>query len=237
MALTYTQYLTNLANLLPIASTDADYTTILPTCIDDAEQRLYRELDLLNTVTTGTTALSTGTRSLSLPAALGSFIVTQQLNVITPSTTTSPDSGTRNPLAPASKEMIDYLYPSSTGSGVPSYFAMQGQSTVLVAPWPDKAYTVEWVGTLRPTALSSTVTTTLLSVYFPDLFIAASMVFMAGWMKNYGAAVDDPQQGISWEAHFKNLLQSAQVEEARKKFSAVGWSPRQPMPLATPPQS
>jgi hypothetical protein len=53
-------------------------------------------------------------------------------------------------------------------------------------------------------------------------------------MKNYGAAVDDPKQGVTWESHLQSLMASAQVEENRKKFAGPGWSPKQPEPLATP---
>ncbi len=163
-------------------------------------------------------------------------MVTQGFNVITPSGTTNPDSGTRNPLAPTTKEALNYLWPSATGSTVPVYMAPVTQSSWVVGPWPDAAYTVEVTGTIRPNALSSSNTTTLLSVYFPALFVAASMVRLSGYMKNYGAAVDDPKMAVTWSMRYQDLLKGAEVEEARKKFSAAAWSDKQPAPLATPPR-
>lgn len=229
MSLTYSTWVSSLANLAQIPSSDPNFQTMLPNCIDDAEQRLYRELDLRNTVVRDSSAAFTaGLRTFTLPSTIGTFIVTQQVNVITPAGTTNPELGTRNPLTPTTKEHLDYFWPSVTGSAVPTYFALINQTTAISGPWPNQAYQFEVVGTIRPTPLSSTNVTTFLSVNFPDLFIAASMVFTAGYMKNYGSAVDDPQQGVSWESHYQKLVASALAEEQRKKFQSEAWSDKTP---------
>lgn len=238
MALTYTTYVSSLANLAPTLTGDPGFQTDLPNIIDDAEFQCYTDLDLLNTVVSDSSAaLSTGTRSFSLPSANGTFIVTQGFNVITPAGTVNPDLGTRNPLLPISKEALTVLYPSTAGSSVPQYMAPVSQSAWIVGPWPDATYQVEVTGTIRPAPLSSSNVTTLLSVYFPALFLAQSMVRLAGYMKNYGAAVDDPKMAVTWSSRYKELLASAEVEEARKKFSSSGWSDKNPTPIATPPRT
>lgn len=227
MSLTYATYVASLINLAPTVASDSNFATDLPNIIDDAEQRLYRELDLENTVVIDATGtLATGTSIVNLPASIGTFIVTQQIVV----------NGTAS-LLPIAKEALAILYPSSVGSAIPQYMAPVSQSTFMVGPWPDQAYPIAVTGTIRPAPLSSSNTTTLLSVYFPDLLIAASMVRVAGYLKNYGAAVDDPQQGVTWEQHFGKLLASAQTEEARKRFASAGWSDKSPTPLATPPRA
>lgn len=236
--LTYTDYVNDLANLLVVPSSDAGYQTVLPNIIDDAELRLYRELDLLSTsVRDSSAAMTAGNRNFTLPTASGTFIVTDELNVITPVATTNPELGTRNALTPTSEEMLNALWPSVSGSTVPQYFAMVNQGVAIVGPWPDAAYTVEAVGTIRPAALSASNVTTILSTYFPDLMIAASMVFGAAYQKNFGAAVDDPKSGVTWEAHLQALLKSASTEEARKKFTSTAWSSKEPSPMATPPRT
>jgi len=232
--LTYTTFVSTVQNLAVIPAGDPNFATDLPSIIDDAELRCYRALDLLNTFTTATGTLATATRSFAIPSTNGTFVVTESFNVITPAGTTNPDQGTRNALVPVSREVVNFLWPSSTGSTVPLYMAPLSQSAWLVAPWPDAAYTVEVVGTIRPSALSSSNVTTLLSVYFPDLLVAASMTRVAAYLKNYGAAVDDPKMGPTWDAHFMTLLQSAEVEENRKKFASAAWSSKNPTPLATP---
>ncbi len=236
--LNYTSYVNSLGNLIPIATTAAEFQLALINTIDDAEQRLYRELQLLNTVQRdSSSAFVTGTRTFNLPTSLSTFFVVDSIYAITPAGQTTADSGTRNFLLPASRPFIDALFPSSNGSGVPAYFAPTTQTSFIVGPWPDQAYQAEVVGTFRPSPISATNATTILSVFFPDLLIAASMVFLAGWMKNYGAAVDDPQQGVSWEMHLTKLLASAQTEEAMKKFTSQGWSSKAPAQLATPPRT
>src|SRR5262249_45790885 len=154
MSLTYTTYVSSLANLMVIDATGTAFLADVPNIIDYAELRGYRDLDLLNTVTRDTGMASTSTRTFNLPSNNGTFVVTEQINVITPSGT-QPDSGTRNPLVPTSKEMLDFLYPSASGSTVPLFFAPLTQTTVLFGPWPDSSYTVEVVGTIRPTSLSA----------------------------------------------------------------------------------
>lgn len=237
MSLTYATYVSSLANLLVVPAGDAGFQAVLPNIIDDAEQRLYRELDLLSASVRATGTLTAGTRTFNLPSTNGTFIVTDELNVITPAGTTDPEAGTRNSLVPTSNEMLNNLWPSVTGSTVPQYFAMLDQDTVLVGPWPVASYTVEVVGMIRPNAISTSNATTLLSVFFPDLMIAASMVFAAAYQKNFGAAVDDPKMAVTWESHLQALITSAQTEEARKVFTGPAWSSKEPAPLATPPRT
>lgn len=238
MSLNYTSFVTSLANELVVPVNDANFQIEIPNIIDYAEQRIYRELDLLNTIVRdSSSSLSAGTRTFNLPTSLGTFVVTEDINVVTPAGTANPDSGTRNPLIPASKEMLDFLYPSSTGSGVPQYFGMVTQNQIIVGPWPDQAYQVEVVGTQRPSPLSSSNATTLLSVYFPDLFLMAACVKGSAYLKNFGGVVDDPKMAVTFEAQYGSLKQSADVEENRKKFASQGWSSKEPAPLATPPRT
>jgi hypothetical protein len=238
--LNYTTYVQSLANNLVVSSTNADFQGALLNIIDDAEQRLYRELQLLNTVVRDSSiAFTTNTRTFNLPSAQGTFYVVDSIYAITPAGTVNPDQGTHNYLTPASRSFIDALFPSSAGSGVPAYFAPTTQNSYIVGPWPDQAYQAEVVGTIRPIPISSTNPTTLLSTYFPDCLIAASMVYAAGWQQNFGAsgAIDNPAMATNWESHLQTLLKSAETEEAMKKFTSQGWSSKAPAPLATPPRT
>lgn len=233
MALNYTTYQTQTATLLAMDVTDALYQTILPGMIDYAEQRSYRETDLLNTVTRDTGTLTVGTRTLTLPSNNGRFVVTNGMNVITPSSTTNPDSGTRNPLAPCSRDILDMIWPSTTGAGLPTKYAMITDQEAIVGPSPDATYTVEVIGTIRPTPLSADNTTTYLTLYLPDLFIAASMIYGSGYQKNFGAQSDTPQMAVSWEAQYEKLFASVNVEEQRKRYASGAWGSLQPTTIAT----
>lgn len=237
MALYYSNYISQIANLMPIGSTDAGFQTMVPGMIDYAEQRLYRELDLLYTQTTDATGqTSSDNRNFALPTSVGTFITADQMNVITPAGTQS-SAGTRVPLVPVSREFIDITYPSGqTATGVPAFYAMASNTETILGPAPDDAYYVEVVGIQRPSALSSNNSSTILTQYVPDLMIAASMIFVSGYMRNFGPQGDDPKMGASWESQYQTLMKSASVEQARAKFESEGWTSESPSPVATPPR-
>lgn len=240
MSLTYNTFIASLANMIVVPVNDPNYVIALPNIIADAELRLYRELDLLSTRVTATGPLTAANRNFALPTPTGGngeFVVVEQFNVITPFTATNPELGTRNPLDPVSKEYLDATWPSVTGSGVPSLFAPISQQSWIVGCWPDAAYTVEVVGTIRPAALSFANQTTFLSLHYEDLLLAAALVMSAGYQLNFSAAGDNPQAGATWESHVSTLLNAAKIEEIRKKFGSQGWTSKEPDAIATPPRT
>jgi hypothetical protein len=233
----YNGYITGLANMLVIPPTDSNFLQFLPNCIDDAELSLYRGLDFLSTIVrdqSGT--LTANSRTFTLPQSLGRFVVTESMNYFTPSG--SPT--TRNQLVPTTREFIDAIYGNEAAATTPSlplYYAMITDQQIIVGPPPDAAYTMEVVGTIRPTPLSATNPTTYLTQYFPDLFLAESLIFGYGYLKDFGAATDDPQGSPTWVSHYKMLWDGANTEENRKKYASQGWTSKSPAPLATPPRA
>jgi hypothetical protein len=114
--LTYSTYKTQIATMAVVEETNADFLTILPQAITYAENRIYRDLDLLQTSASITGyQLAIGTRTITIPA--GTLVVSEQINVITPAGTSNPEDGTRNPLLPATKEFLDSVYGSSSSTG------------------------------------------------------------------------------------------------------------------------
>jgi len=236
VSLNYGSYVSQITNLMVTSTADTNFNTMLPGMIDYAEQRIYRELDLQATrISDSTVSLSSAIRSFTLPTDQGSFVVVEQINVWTPDGAGSSNA-TRNPLTPTTKEFLDFAWPTSTATGVPLYCAPLNNTTYIVGPAPDQSYTVEVVGTIRPTPLSTSNSSTFLTQNLPDLFIAASMVFAAGYMRNYGAQADDPQMPGSWESQYKLLFASANAEELRKRYQSQGWTPMTPNPIASPPR-
>ena len=237
MSLTYNSFVTDLANMIVVSPVDVGYVTALPNIIADAELRLYRELDLLSTVTRATGVLVANNRNFTLPQTNGRFVGIEQMNVITPAGQTNPDLGTRHPVQVASKEFLDVIYPSVSGAGIPGSVAPIDDQQWVFGAWPDAAYTVEVVGWIRPAPLSLANQTTFLTLYLEDVFLAAALVMAAGYQMNFSSMGDNPQQAVTWETHVKTLLDSAKVEELRKKFGSQGWSSKAPDPLATTPRT
>lgn len=214
MSLTYTTYVAQLQVLVASTPPDINFDTILPGCIDYAEQRIYRELDLLQTVTTDTSVSTiVGNRQITLP---NSIVAVNGINLFAPASTR------RIPLVPVSRDAVDRVWPGGT-NGVPEMFAMLTQWTVILGPPPDNTYSVEVVGTTRPAPLSATNTSTFISTYLPDMMIAASMVYMSGFQRNFGNMGNDPQMGTSWEGQYQTLFKSANAEELRKQFWGDSW--------------
>ena len=228
-------YVQQIATMAVVEANNADYLIILPQMITYAENRIYRDLDFLFTsISTTSYGLTAGNRQITVPA--GTFVVPEQINLITPSGTSDPNAGTRVPLLPTTKEFLDQVYGSgiSANRGEPKYFAPFGDFTFLVGPYPALNYTCEIVATYRPDSLSATNTTTFISLYLPDLFIMASMIYISAYQRNFGRANDDPQMAITYESQYQALKASAMAEENRKKFEAAAWSSQGASTSATP---
>jgi hypothetical protein len=240
--LTYTTYKTQIAQMAVVAEDDPNFLAILPMMIDYANLRICRDLDLLFTSVSLHGLgykLSAGNRNLSFSQDLGngtSFVVSEQINLITPAGDIDPDLATRTPLMPTTKEFLDAVYGSSLppNQGQPKYFVPFNDTLFLVGPVPDVDYYVEVVGTIRPAPLAAAVPTTFISQYLPDLLVMASMIYISAYQRNFGKESDDPQMAQSYENQYQLLLKSAGVEEARKKFESAAWSSQGPATVASP---
>jgi hypothetical protein len=243
MSVTFSSYVSEIATLTVISSTilvngDTNFQGIMPAIIDYAEGRIYRDLDLpAARVTDTSVTCSSGVRTISLSTTQGTLLVIETLNLFTSAGATS-SFATRVPLTPASKAVIDTVYPSATSSncGLPEFFARVTDTEIMFGPTPDQAYGTEVIATIRPAPLSATNTTTWLGTNVPELLIAAGMIFAAGHMRDFGSQADNPQMSQSWETQYNNLLKSASVDSLRMKFQSNAWSNQIPSPTATPPR-
>lgn len=163
--LTYSTYKTQIAQMAVVAEDDVNFLAILPMMIDYASLRICRDLDLMFTSVSlhgAAYALTVGNRNISFPQDLPdgtSFVVSEQINLILNATVpTDPDTGTRVPLMPTTKEFLDAVYGSSLAAnrGQPKYFVPFNETLFFVGPVPDNNYAVEVVGTIRPAPLGYT---------------------------------------------------------------------------------
>jgi hypothetical protein len=243
MSLTYASFVSEIATITVISSTilvngDTNFQGIMPGVIDYAEGRLWRDLDLpAARVTDTSVTCSSGVRTIALSTTQGTLLVIETLNLFSSAGTTS-SNGTRIPLTPVSKAVVDAVYPSATSSntGLPEYFARVTDTQIILGPTPDQAYGTEVVATTRPAPLSATNSTTWLSANVPELMVAAGMIFASGYMRDFGAQTDNPQLAQSWEGQYGNLLKSMNVDSLRMKFQSDAWSAQIPSPIATPPR-
>jgi len=234
MSLTYASWKATIENLITMDSADADWLQIIPSVIDFAEGKCYRDLELMDvTVRNATATFTANQRTFTVPTpSAGGYVIVDSINCII--------SGTRSPLTPVSVNVMDMLWPSATApstTSVPQYFTMETTTGAIIGPPLGSAAgtaTAEVVGRIQPTPLSSTNTSTVLTTDYPELFLAASMIFVSGWQRNFGAQGDDPQQAQSWTSQYNALLQSANLQEARARFAGPSWTPTRPEPAAQP---
>jgi hypothetical protein len=244
MTQTYATLLSNTATITVISSTvlesgDNNFGGIFATAIDYAEGRLWRELDLpVTSVTDTSVTLSSGVRTVNLSTAQGEPLNIETYNIFIPAGTTS-SNGTRVPLVPASKAVVDAIYPSAISSncGQPQFFARVSNLQLMLGPTPDQAYGIESITTVRPAPLSAANSSTWLTQNVPELMQAMIMVFMAGYMRDYGSQADDPKLAQSWENQAQTLLKTMDVDALRMSFESAGWTSKQPSPIATPPRA
>lgn len=241
-----TNYKQQIATMAVVEETNAEFLIILPQAITYAENRICRDLDFLFTSVSNTSySVALNSRTITVPSAnfypseAGTLVVCEQINLLTPAGATDPDSAIRVPLLPTTKEFLDAVYGVSAATGQPKYFCPFGDGesayTFLVGPYSNANYTVEIVGTYRPASMSATNPTTFISLYLPDLFIMASMIYVAAYQRNFSSAQgNDPQMPVTYETQYQTLLKNAISEENRKKFEAAAWSSQSSSTTATP---
>jgi len=222
----YDEVVSQLKTLLAVQLNDDDsnFTRIIPSMFLYADGRIYRELGFLAKKITQPVTLTALNREFSLP---GNVRVLRAINVCTP---VGPVSFTslRNPLERVSVESLDFFWPqASLQPGLPQKYAVLGLVTPLAVPvpdivyqvrlmpTPDKAYSAELLGDIRPDPLSPANDQTFLSVLYPELFIAACMVYGTGYQRDFGAQSDDPARAVSWEAQYQALRQGVMMEAGR----------------------
>ena len=231
----YNSYVQQIATMAVIPTTDTNYQIILPQMISYAELRMQRDLDFLSTqISNSSYSLTASSSTLTIPTS--AFVVMETFEVI-------DGSGNSTPLLPVTKEFIQNVYGTGSSTGLPQYFAVYGgdsattgltNQNMIIGPISDLNYSIRLTGTMRSAPLSATNTQTYISVYLPDMFIMASMIYISAYQRNFGRMNDDPQMAQSYEGQYQALKASALIEENRKKFEAAAWSSYSPAPAASP---
>ncbi len=151
---------------------------------------------------------------------------------------TNPVIGSRNRLEIMSKDAFDIIWPEDGAGtqGTPKYGTLLDDQTLLVGPTPINSFLGEFTGIFRPAPISATNTSTYLSTTYPDLFLAACMVFGMLYQKD----ADQPQgappgmDAQKWEQVYEMRKSSVMDEIARQKGQSQNWSNYQQTPLSTP---
>lgn len=223
-----------------VSGIDAAFNTIIPQMLNYAELRIQRDLDLLPSLTTRSYTMVAGANQVQISA--NDFVTLQSITLSV--------NGLPTPLLPVTKEFIQNVCAAPATLGTPKYFAMYGgdvltggntYNNLLFGPSPDSNYGMTVSGTIRLPSLNQTnsaplasTATTFISANLPDLLLQASLIYISQYQRNFGAASNDPQMGPTYEMQYQNLLKTALVEEARKKFQSTAWASQSPTLIASP---
>lgn len=216
-----------LRDILVIPAGDPNWLALQESLINDAEGRIYKDMNFLGIRKTDVSkAFTQGVRALALPATL---IICEQ---VAWNDGNNPASITA--LQFASLDFINWIWPQQATPGALQYWALQDDANIVVAGTPGGNYPAIITGKFRPAPMSAVNLTSYIGTKHPELLVAACMVFAIGYQRDFGSQMAlNPQMGIAWESLYQSRLKSSREEEARKVTAATGESPAPPaaMPM------
>ena len=247
---------------VPRNTEDSNFEVILPAAFLYADGRIYRELSFLATDINTYQPLIPNVREVALSP---DTITVRSISICTPSGPVTSNTR-RHLLERISPEALDMFWPQpSFKKSLPRKYTIIGIRTqtlplpnpappttqpappifipdtyqyfLRVMPTPDRNYTAEIYGAVRPRPLSRTNPETFLSVNYAELFIACCMVFITGYQRDYGAQADDPQRAMSWEGQYQKLSASIMLEAGKIRGEGPGFTALPPATVAQQPRS
>jgi len=183
--MTFSELVAKIRNYTEVDSnvlTDA----IIDDFIRDAELKIFREVDGDYAREYATASLIANSPYLELPNTTSDSGLTSTRRAIIVRSFLVEDSNQ----SPTTKEYVEpkdtsfiFEFNSTGATGVPKYYAMWKETTILMAPTPDTDYTVQLSYVYTPDHLSATNTTTYLSENAPELLLYATLVEAYGFLK------------------------------------------------------
>ena len=153
-------------------------TVIVNDFIEHAELRIFRDVDLDVFRKYQTATLTSGDPFISMPGATPTdFEFARYITIFSPSGSLGGlTDNERVYLQKKDTSFINEYNPNRTATGVPKYYANWDNDTILLAPAPNAAYTIELAYNAQPTGLLSSNTTTWVSTNAPKLLLYACLV-------------------------------------------------------------
>lgn len=176
--------------------TSAEFVAYIPTAIQLAEERLFRNLSIDFSSTTSVTT----TNFVTTVAKPTGHRVTHNLYISV--------SGEKRRLVKKTEDFIYSYWPNSSTTGVPKYYADADVDNWILAPTPNSAYTITCEIVAKPAALSTLNTTNIFTEYYIDVLFYATMSAMADWMK-------DDAMKAKWDGLTNNAIDTINNEGRR----------------------
>ena len=197
--MTYTELVTKIRDYTEVDS-NVFTSTIINGFIENAEFRILRDVDSDNNRKYSTSSVIVTQKYFNTPADLLVIRSAQVFNT----------DGTISFLDIRDMTFINEYNQSNT-TGLPKYYANWDENTVIVAPTPNQAYTIQLNYILKPTGLSSNTATTYLSQQFPNGLLYACLVEAYGFLKG-------PQDMLQYyENRYKQAIEGFSLEQMGRR--------------------
>jgi hypothetical protein len=201
MAYTLTNLETDIRNYTEVDST-VFTSSILSPIIINAENKIYRSIDTDQSAFYATSSLVVGNRYVTIPLDLRVIRYVQLTD----------SNGNQYYLEQRDTSFIAEFYstPGTANVDIPKYYANWDESFWVVAPTPDKTYSITLAYNKEPESITSSAYSTIgtyLSNKYQDLLLYACLVNAYGYLK--GPA--DMLQYYSQE--YEKALESYAVEQ------------------------
>ena len=202
--MTYTELVDKIRNYTEV---DANVftSTIVNGFIEDAEFRILRDIDSDNNRRYDTANLIVNDRFISRPAGL---LVVRSAQIVDSQGSSQPNN--REFLQYRDTSFMSEFNPTED-TGVPKYYSLWDENTIVVAPTPDATYTIQLNYILKDPGLSSTNTTTYISLNFPNGLLYACLVEAYGFLKG-------PQDLLQlYEQKYKQVIEGFSIEQMGRR--------------------
>ena len=202
--MTYTELVDKIRNYTEV---DANVftSTILNGFIENAEFRILRDIDSDNNRRYDTANLIVNDRFISRPAGL---LVVRSAQIVDSQGSSQPNN--REFLQYRDTSFMSEFNPTED-TGVPKYYSLWDEDTIVVAPTPDATYTIQLNYILKDPGLSSTNTQTYISQNCPNGLLYACLVEAYGFLKG-------PQDLLQlYEQKYKQVIEGFSIEQMGRR--------------------
>ena len=179
--------------------------SIINDFILDAEFKILRDVDSDNNRRYVTATMISGQRFIDTPDDL---LIVRSAQII--DTDGVGEADNRDFLQYRDTSFMSEFNPTGA-TGVPKYYGMWDQDTIVVAPTPNATYTIQLNYILKPAGLSSTNTTTYLSLQFPNGLLYASLIEAFSFLKG-------PNDLLQlYEGKYKQAIEGFSIEQMGRR--------------------
>ena len=204
--MTYTELLQKIRDYTEVGSTVLS-DTILNGIINDAELRIFRDVDSDNNRRYATANLIASTRFIDTPT---DALVIRSAQIVDSELADGNTNQERDFLQWRDTSFMSEFNPTAV-TGVPKYYSWWDKNKIIVAPTPDQTYIIQLNYILKDPGLSSTNTTTYISTNFPNGLLYACLVEAYGFLKG-------PQDLLQlYEQKYKQVIEGFSIEQMGRR--------------------